>query len=150
MPQFNPGIGTLLSVTVGSTTEIAQTLKGENMNAAAGCNASLALTNFAAIICTNGFASYTNSAVASSNTPLSAYDGVFDYSGPSGFSTLTTTINAMPVVVTNSANFVGTGNVLVSAKSSGQSADSSNCGQLNTAVTSTTTVTLSVSYTYVQ
>ena len=105
IPQFNPALGVLRGVVVQAQCIERKTIAFENRGNG-GQTFSTFVTNTVNITIPGATDSTYTSSFSSSKL-LSTFDGVRDYAGASGWTTNSTTTNAVQLAVTNTVPFAG-------------------------------------------
>lgn len=108
VPQFDPALGTLTNVTISVAVNASTQLRVENRDTAAW-------PTYAAsdVTATGTVAGYSASTTLTNShtTTLSAYDGVLDYGGTSGFNVTVVGADSGFAVPASFTPFIGTGTV---------------------------------------
>lgn len=108
VPQFDPAIGTLTNVTISVAVNASTQLRVENRD-------TTAWPTYAAaeVTATGTVAGYSASTTLTNShtTTLSAYDGVLDYGGTSGFNVTVVGADSGSAFPASFTPFIGTGTV---------------------------------------
>lgn len=116
VPQFDPSLGTLTNVAVGIAVNVSTQFRVENRDTIAW------LTEARAdVIATGTVAGYSATATLTNSyaTTLSAYDGVLDYGGTSGFTVTIVGSDSESAVPSDFTPYIGTGTVPLIASATG-------------------------------
>ncbi len=141
VPQFNPALGTLCSVTISATGTASGTATGTNNG---GRAATFTITLSASVLVTGP------SGTANLN-PLPATSETFTAISPGNSGTIsgqTGTATVTETATSGLANYIGTGTVLFGASANGTSSTTVTSGSVSTVYTTTAGASLSVSYGY--
>ncbi|MDR3532679.1 MAG: choice-of-anchor E domain-containing protein [Rhodopila sp.] len=146
--QFDPSLGTLVDVRIGVVGDVNGTASIENLGAAAS-SVTVSIPVYVDVYTPDGAWQSALLVDPVSTVNLGAYDGTADYAGNSG--TVVSGIAAANTVVVDGANlaqFIGAGNVTLTAKTFSDSVETGDANLLTTLQTNAGAV-VSVQYDYV-
>ncbi len=149
LPKFDPTLGTLTKVTITGTLKVEGSGKAESNDAAP----SVIVANVAATgtLSVPGAVPQTVNPTISQSFNATAYDGVLDYAGTSGFSTgtVSTFKGFAPIEITGdaAASYVGPGSWTAQGQATGNS-NASGPGNVQQIFTTSAQADVCVAYAY--